>query len=50
MWKPNEEGLNELLNLLSNTKSKDNKKQSEIYNVSQNKNNLIYFHVFRNFN
>lgn len=34
MWKPNEEGLNELLNLLSNTKSQDNKKQIEIYNVS----------------
>jgi hypothetical protein len=33
MWKPNEDGLKELLNLFSNTKSQDNKKQSEIYNV-----------------
>jgi hypothetical protein len=34
MWKPSDEGLNELINLLKESKSKDNKKQSEIFNVN----------------
>jgi hypothetical protein len=34
MWKPNEEGLQELLKLFQDCKSQDNKKQSEIFNVS----------------
>jgi hypothetical protein len=47
MWKPNEEGLNELLNLFSNSKSQDNKKQSEIYNVSLKKIIIsIFLHLF----
>jgi hypothetical protein len=33
-WEPNIKGVHELLNLLKDTTSKDNKRQSEIYEVS----------------
>jgi hypothetical protein len=35
MWKPNEEGLGELIKLFKEFKSQDNKVQIEIYQVIQ---------------
>lgn len=34
MWKPNENGVNELISLFQDCNSPDNNKQIEIYNVN----------------
>ncbi len=36
MWKPNDKGLHELLNLFKDSNSNDNRKQSQIYTVRPN--------------
>ena len=34
MWKPNQEGVNELIRLFQDCNSSDNRIQTEIYNVN----------------
>jgi hypothetical protein len=38
MWKPNDEGLKELINLFKDYNSNDNVKQKQIFNVKLIKN------------
>lgn len=48
MWKPNENGVNELISLFQDCNTPDNNKQIEIYNVSIFKIRVLTFKNLEN--
>lgn len=50
MWKPNENGVNELISLFQDCNSPDNNKQNEIYNVKINLKIYFFNKIIENYN